>query len=98
MSNLGRVGTILLILAALQMSCTKIQQPSAEGGALTTEKLAQTNLIPSDWGKLISVAISPDFPRLAQLWFQDEKGDIRLVFYEMSQNKIRPTAVLFRRS
>jgi len=97
MSNLAKLGTILVILTVLQPSCTKIQQPLEKAGALPTENLAQTNSIPSDWGKLISVAISPDFPRIAQLWFQDEKGDIRLVFYNTNQNKLVPTAVVFRR-
>ena len=97
MSNLAKLGTILVILAVLQPSCTKIQQPFEKAGGVATENLAQPNSIPLDWGKLISVAISPDFPRTAQLWFQDEKGDVRLVFYDMNQNKLGPTAAVFRR-
>ena len=97
MSNLTKLGKIIVILAVLQLSCAKVQQPFAKAGGLPTENLTQTNSLPSDWGKLISVAVSPDFPRTVQLWFQDEKGDVRLVFYDMNQNKLGPSAVVFRR-
>ena len=97
MPNLARLGKLIVILIVLQLSCTKIQRPFGKAGGFPTETLAQTNSLPSEFGKLVSVVVSPDFPRTAQLWFQDEKGDVRLVFYDMNQNKLGPSAVVFRR-
>ncbi len=98
MSNLRKLGTIIMILVVFQLSCTKLQQePAQKEGALPILRLDQTNSIPSDWGKLISTTISPDMPRVVLLWFQDEKGDIHLASYNMRQNKISPNAVVIRR-
>lgn len=97
MSNLRKLGKIIMILVVLQLSCTKFPQTPAKEGALPLERLTQSNSIPSDWGKLISVAIPPDHPRQVQLWFQDEKGNIHLAFYDMDQNRLSPDAVVFSR-
>jgi hypothetical protein len=97
MSNLRKLGTILMILVVFQLSCTKLEQKPAKEGALPIISLNQTNSIPSDWGKLISTTISPDSPRLVLLWFQDEKGDIHLASYDMRQNKLSPDAAVIRR-
>lgn len=97
MSFLGKIANVLVILLVLQLSCTKYPRAPAEG-ALPAIDLVQTDSIPSEWGKLVSVAISPDFPRRVQLWFQDENGDIRLAFYEMNQRKLAPKVVVFSRS
>ena len=96
MPNVSKIGKFFMILVVLQLSCTKLQTPAKEG-ALPMERLIQTNSIPSEWGKLISVAISPDFPRRVQLWLQDEKGNIHLAFYDMVQNRLSPDAIVFRR-
>ena len=96
MSNLRKLGTILMVLVVFQLSCTKLKQAPTEG-ALPIIGLNQTNSIPSDWGKLISTTISPDSPRLVLLWFQDEKGDIHLASYNMGQNKLSADAAVIRR-
>lgn len=97
MSNIIKLGKVIVILLVLQLSCTKFPQPPATEGALPTIDIVQTDSIPSEWGKLVSVAISPDFPRRVQLWFQDEKGEIHLAFYDMSQRKLAPKVVVFHR-
>lgn len=97
MTKIINYGKVLTIALVLQLSCTKIPQSPATEGALPTIDIVQTNSIPSEWGKLVSVVISPDFPRRVQLWFQNEKGDIYLAFYEMSQRKLAPKAVVFSR-
>ena len=98
MSKILKLGSLFFMLAIFLTSCAKLPQTPAKEGALPMESLAQTNSIPADWGKLVSVTISPDFPRQVQLWFQDEKGDIHLAFYEMAQNKLSPDAIVFRRN
>ena len=97
MSNLGKLGTTIVILVVFQLSCTKLEQKPAKEGALPTISLNQTNSIPSDWGKLISTTVSPDSPGLVLLWFQDEKGDIHLASYDMRQNRLSPDAAVIRR-
>jgi hypothetical protein len=98
MSNTTKLISVIVFLLVLQLSCTKLPQGLATTeGSFPTEKVIQTNSIPPEWGKLISVAISPDFPRVSQLWFQDEKGDIHLAFYDLSQNKLSPNVVVLRR-
>jgi hypothetical protein len=98
MSNLTKLCLIVVVLVVLQLSCTRLpQKQPVQEGSVATEKLTQTNSIPSDWGKLISVVIPPDSPNLAQLWFQDEKGDIHMAGYNMVQNRLTTNARLFPR-
>ena len=97
MSNLRKFGTFIMILVVFQLSCTKLRPKPTEEGTLPVTSLNQTNSIPSDWGKLISTTISPDFTYLVLLWFQDEKGDIHLASYDMRKNKLLPDAIVIRR-
>ena len=98
MSRIIKIGSLFLVLAIFLPSCTKLPQglPDKEG-SLPKETLAQNQSIPSQWGKLVSVAISPDFPRMTQLWFQNEEGDIHLAFYDLRQNRLFTEAVVIRR-
>ena len=97
MSNLKRIGVFLLILAAFQLSCTKLQRAPGQAGSLPILSLSQPDSIPADWGKLVSTTISPDHAMLVLLWFQNEQGDIHLASYDMSQNKLTATATAIRR-
>lgn len=94
----NKMTKVLLVLLVLQLSCTKYPPAPGEEGALAVIDLVQRDSIPAEWGPLISVVISPDFPRRVQLWFQDESGNIRLAFYEMNQRKLAPKVVVFGRS
>jgi hypothetical protein len=98
MSNLKKLCLIVVVLVVLQLSCTKLpqKQPVSEG-TIATEKLTQTNSIPSDWGKLISVVIRSD-SQWALLWFQNEKGDIHLLGYNVVENRLAADAKLFPRN
>ena len=84
-----------MALIVLYLSCVKLpqKQPAKEGDA-AIEKLTQTNSIPSDWGKLISVVNQLDSPNSVQLWFQSEKGDIHFVIYDINHNRLIPSARL----
>jgi len=93
-----RMGGVLLIGFIFLASCAKLPPTPAKEGALPVEKLAQTNSVPADWGRLTSATISPDFPRQVQLWFQNDQGEIRLVFYDMPQNKLMAEAIVLRRN
>ena len=98
MSNATKLISVIVFLLFLQLSCTKLpQEPAGAEGSFPTEKVIQTNSIPHEWGKLISVTIPPNFPSGAQLWFQDDKGNIRVAFYDGSLSKFSPDVLVFRR-
>lgn len=92
-----KVGIGLLVTALLVITCAKLPPTPAKTGTLMAEKISETDSVPDAWGKLISATISSDFPRQVQLWFQDEKGEIRLAFYDMPQNRLMPEVLIIRR-
>ena len=95
MSNRSTIFVIAMALIILHLSCAKLpQNQPAKEGDVAVEKLTQTNSIPSDWGKLISVVNQLDSPNNVQLWFQGEKGDIHLVIYDINHNRLIPNARL----
>jgi hypothetical protein len=99
MSVFKKLGAFLLILAAFQLSCTKLQRQPNEEGALPVVRLSQPNSIPSDWGKLVSTTVSSDTsPSVMFLWFQNESGDIHLVSYDVSKNKLNLDAAVIARN
>ena len=65
------------ILALNFLSCKKVE--TIPEGNLALVKLENLNSIPSEYGTLVSVTINPTFPRISQLWFQDNEGTIRMV-------------------
>ena len=98
MSNTTKLISVIVFLLVLQLSCTKLPQAPAETqGPFPTEKAIYTNSIPHEWGKLISVATSPDYPSGFVLWFEDEKGNIRVASYNGKLNKFSPNVLVISR-
>jgi len=94
MSNRSWVSVIVVALIVFQVSCAKLNQvQSPKEGGVISEKLTETNSIPADWGKLISV-VNPDNTQLLLLCFQSEKGDVRMVTYDMTYNRLATDAKL----
>ena len=86
MSNQAKLLLVAVVLVVFCSACTKLPQgQSPKAGNVAVIKLPQTNSIPSSWGKLISAVIPADSPEWTQLWFQDEKGDLRLAFFNTKQ-------------
>jgi hypothetical protein len=95
MSNRSKIFTIVLALLVLHLSCTTLPQKQApKEGDVAIEILTQTNSIPADWGKLISVVNQLDSPSNVQLWFQGEKGDVHFVIYDVNHNRLSQNARL----
>jgi hypothetical protein len=65
------------ILALNTLSCKKVE--TLPEGNISIVKLDNVSSIPADYGSLVSVTINPTFPRISQLWFQDNEGTIRMV-------------------
>jgi len=85
-----RTGVFLVagVLLLLALSCAKLPEPpTSPQKSVEVVKLSDDNAIPSDWGNLISVSSVPAYPSSVQLWFQDEKGTIRMVAYGLETHK-----------
>ncbi len=97
---LNRVTLCLIVtfFVFINLSCAKLAEENpAKVGEITVEELPYKDSIPASWGKLISVSRSPDVSRWVQLWFEDESGNIRMVAYNIVQNRMASQARLFLR-
>jgi len=72
---------LMIVLAVfLLVSCSRVEKESVTTkGELKTVKLEKLDGIPSEYGALVGVTANPQYHRWAQLWFQDDKGTIRVV-------------------
>jgi len=84
-----RTGVFLVagVLVLLSLSCTRLpEQTTLPQGSMV--QLPDVNTIPSDWGNLVSVS-SPEYSQpWIQLWFQDEKGTLRMLTYNLGTQQI----------
>ena len=97
---LGRLSICLLvaILVLINLSCAKLtKEKPAEVGEVAVEELPYKDSIPSNWGKLVTVSSAPGIDHWVQLWFEDEEGNIRMVAYNIVQNRLSSQAKVFRR-
>ncbi len=78
---------VVVILALLPLSCTKLPEQGTPGkGNVAFETLPTKDSVPLKWGNLVSVNTIPDLPYVFHLWFQDEQGNLRMVSYDMRAN------------
>ncbi len=89
------LGTVGLILVAL--SCTSLPQAGGAVGeeVATTQALPGADVVPLEWGRLVSVTVTLRAPSL--LWFQDDSGSVRIVSFDHSTRQLQPQATLIRR-
>jgi hypothetical protein len=98
MSSRKTIFLSLIMVALLPLSCTKLDKMMEEGTeTLVEEKLPEDGSIPSEYGNLVSVSSVVAFPDFMQLWFQDEKGDLRMVRYSISANRFVKVSHVVRR-
>jgi hypothetical protein len=86
MSSLLKKYLVVVILVLLPLSCAKLPEWSTPGKGIAVETLPANDSIPLKWGNLVSAQNSPNMQYLFQLWFQDEQGNLRLVFYDVRSN------------
>jgi len=67
---------VLMVLIVFIFSCEKLPSPS-KAFDLSVDKLIDLDVIPLEYGKLISVTSAA--PGIAHLWFEDENKTIRMV-------------------
>jgi hypothetical protein len=76
---------LLAVVVCAASSCRKIQAP-AEG--VPGETLTGATTLPAEWGRLVSVSSEATHPDLAQLWFQDDSGTVRMVVYRIGTGEL----------
>lgn len=92
---------LLLILLLLSLvtfpliSCSRVQEP--DKGALKTIKLKKLDSIPIEYGSLVSITANPEFPRWAQLWFEDDDRTIRMVHIGFAENRVSEKVIIIPR-
>ena len=96
---LGRICTCVVgvIMVVLSSSCAKLPESEIEKGLVALEEFRFDGSIPAEFGNLVSVSNSPKTPTWFQLWFQDENGSLRMVYYDRYANVIFPSARLIPR-
>ena len=88
---LHRKAICLLVLVFLFpiISCTRLDEAPPKGTvSLGIEKLPVLDSIPLEWGKLVSVSTTPIYDGYVQLWFQDENGKVRMVPFDIRNNRL----------
>ena len=88
--------SVFLGLSLLGLSCTRLPQ----GGNVaveTVQTLQDLGSVPAAWGNLVSAGVDPNSPQITRLFFQDEEGTIRVVFYDSQLSQLRPRVGVIRR-
>ncbi|MFC1661567.1 hypothetical protein ACFL3S_08975 [Gemmatimonadota bacterium] len=73
----------LLAMLLISAACSPTHEAltPADGGDLAIVQLETRDAVPEAWGPLVSVMATYD-DRYYQLWFQDEEGTIRIVYFD----------------
>lgn len=87
---------VLLVVALLAASCAKISAPTAAPGGIPGETLVSRSTVPAGWGSLVSVSSVPEYPELAQLWFQATDGTVRYAVVSLRTHEILNAHVIRR--
>ncbi len=97
---LRRAAIYFVVIASvlLTFSCARLlEEPTPEEIVVAKEALPYMDSIPAQWGNLISVSSVAEYPTQVQLWFQDDKGLVRMVTYSIRSNMFGNEFVLFHR-
>lgn len=90
--------SVLLALALLCMSCTRLPRRGQEaGGNVAVETLQNLGSVPAGWGNLVSTAVRPTNTQITSLFFEDEEGTIRVVVYNAQLLRLQPNVGVIRR-
>ena len=88
---------ILITLITLPLiSCARVQETAK--GELKTVKLKKLDAIPIEYGSLAGVTADTEFPKWAQLWFEDDDGTIRVVSVEFLDQKVNENVTVIPRN
>ena len=99
MKNMIFIFCILIILCtSIFIACARIEDVQKPvKGELQKMKLTKLDSLPMEYGSLVGVTPNYNFPRWAQLWFEDDKGTIRIVSVGFFDQKISDTVTVIPR-
>jgi hypothetical protein len=88
----------ILGLLLIPPSCTALPErgPGGEGEMAESQELPSRQMVPIEWGSLVSVTPSEE-PSISLLWFQDDAGTVRIVALDLRGPRFRPRATVIRR-
>jgi len=91
--------TVVLLMMALFIpfitSCTKVTTGAV---AISPDLATELESIPADYGNLIAVTNTAQYPEWFQMWFEDEAGTIRVVRIQLFDNLIHRDTKVYPRS
>ena len=81
-SSLLVMALAALTLVGLGVGCEPIDRSSAAPVSIVSERLPDPASLPAEYGRLVDVTTTPGYREdFAQLWFVDDEGTIRCVYY-----------------
>jgi hypothetical protein len=98
MSGHIRLAGVLVLGATVlaAASCARISTPTVAAGGIPTERLTSRDIVPAEWGELVSVSSVAEYPDLAQLWFRATDGSVRYVVVSLRRQEILNAHVIRR--
>lgn len=89
----------VLVLLTLGSGCEPIGRSAAAPESVVTERLADPSELPASFGRLVDVTTTPGYREdFAQLWFVDEAGTLRIVYYHFRDRALDPRVDVIRRA
>ena len=88
---------ILIALLLLTANCRKVVTDVPPPGQLEKISLKHLDLIPLEYGELVSVTTHAQYEGWAQLWFVDEERTIRMVRVQFHTNRLHENVLTIPR-
>jgi hypothetical protein len=89
---------VLLPLALAACGRTQAGILRAEGGVDVPLEALDSNQVPQDWGRLVSVTPDPVNASGVVLWFEDDAGEVRMIGYDRAEHRLWKQGRIIRRS
>lgn len=89
-----------LMLTGLGLGCTKLGPEPEAGGNVAIERvdaLEELGSVPAAWGTLVSANADLADPQITRLFFQDDRGTVRVVFYDTQRSQLWHGVAVIRR-
>ena len=81
----------VLALVGLGVGCEPIDRSSTAPDSIVSERLPDPASVPAEYGRLFDVTTTPGYREdFAQLWFVDDEGTIRCVYYHFRDRALDP--------
>jgi len=86
----------LILICVFVLSCQKLEQ-APPTSTLKFEQIKLLDAIPIEFGNLIAITTSPEYPGWAQLWFQKQDKTIVVVKVQWGKGYLNQEATIIPR-